>query len=142
MYGANASMVAAMLTPLARRVISRIRCLNRSKAFDAITRWTSGPVVKAESEKLSFLRSRHRTLRLIHLELEPLRDESRNAFHHPLPRQFAANVDITVVRVSNEAVAPMLHLPVEFVEHEVTEQWRKRTSLRSSFYAWACLLYT
>src|ERR1019366_6459081 len=46
MYGANASMVAAMLTPLARRVISRIRCLNRSKAFDAITRWTSGPVVK------------------------------------------------------------------------------------------------
>jgi hypothetical protein len=46
MYGANASMVASLLTPLARRVISRIRRLNRSKACDAITRWTFGPVVK------------------------------------------------------------------------------------------------
>jgi hypothetical protein len=35
-----------MLTPLARRVISRIRRLNRSKAFGATTRLTSGPAVK------------------------------------------------------------------------------------------------
>ena len=35
-----------MLTPFARRVISRIRCLNRSKTFGAITRLTSGPAVK------------------------------------------------------------------------------------------------
>src|SRR5262249_35180068 len=76
-----------------------------------------------------------RTLRLIHLELEPLRDELGNALHHPLPRSLAANVDITVVRVSNEAMTPALQLPVEFVEHEVTEQWRKRTSLWSPFHA-------
>jgi hypothetical protein len=36
----------SMLTPLARRVISRIRRLNRSKALRAITRLTSGPTVK------------------------------------------------------------------------------------------------
>src|SRR5450759_5238679 len=35
-----------MLTPFARPVISRIRDLNRSKAFGAITRLTSGPAVK------------------------------------------------------------------------------------------------
>src|ERR1017187_1370588 len=90
---------------------------------------------KAEPEKLPFLRSCHRTLPLIYLEFELLRDESRNASHHPLPRPLAAHVDITVVRVANETMAPALQLPVEFVEHEVTEQWRKWTSLRSPFHA-------
>jgi hypothetical protein len=46
MYGANSSIVVSMLTPLARRVISRIRSLNRTRAFGAITRLTSGPTVK------------------------------------------------------------------------------------------------
>ena len=35
-----------MLTPLAFRVISRIRCLNRSRDFGAIVRLMSGPAVK------------------------------------------------------------------------------------------------
>src|SRR6266566_7688954 len=35
-----------MLTPLALRVISRIRCLNRSSDFGAIVRLMSGPAVK------------------------------------------------------------------------------------------------
>src|SRR2546425_1849857 len=52
--------------------MSRIRCLNPSKAFG--------------------VRSRHRTLRRVYLELEPLRDESRNALHHPLTCTLAANV--------------------------------------------------
>src|SRR5665213_408613 len=47
---------------------------------------------EAESEKLPFLRPRHRALCLIHLELERLRDELRNASHPLLPRPFAANV--------------------------------------------------
>src|SRR5271169_1442860 len=83
---------------------------------------------------LPLLRSCHRTLRLIHLELELLRDESRNALHHPLTRPLAADVDIAVVRVTNKAMSPALQLPVEFVEHEVAEQWRKWTSLRSPFH--------
>src|SRR6202521_5006720 len=92
---------------------------------------------KAEPEKLPFLRSCHRTLRLIYLELELLGDEARDAFHHPLTRAFAANVNVTVVRIANKAVSAALQFAVEFVEHEVTEQWRKRTSLRSSFHAGA-----
>jgi hypothetical protein len=35
-----------MLTPFARRVISRIRRLKRAKAFGAIARLTTGPSVK------------------------------------------------------------------------------------------------
>jgi hypothetical protein len=74
---------------------------------------------KAESEKLSLLRSRYCALCLIHLESELLCDESRNALHHPLPRPFAANVEITIIRISNVSMSPALQLPVEFVEHEI-----------------------
>src|ERR1700704_2558269 len=90
---------------------------------------------KAEPEELPFLRSCHRTLRLIYLKLELLREEARDALHHPLTRAFAANVNVTVVRIANITVSPVLQLAVEFVEHEVTQQWRKRASLRSSFHA-------
>src|SRR4029077_12048600 len=90
---------------------------------------------EAEPEELPFLRSCHRTLRLVYLELELLCDEARDALHHPLTRAFAANIDVTVVRITNEAVFPVLQLAVEFVEPEITEQWRKRSSLRSSFHA-------
>src|SRR6185437_9691154 len=106
-----------------------IQCLRRDDAPDLRTG------AEAEPEKLPFLRSRHRALCLIHLEPELLRDELRNALHHPLPRPFAANVDITVIRISNEAMPPALQLPVEFVEHEVAEQWRKWSPLRSPFHA-------
>src|SRR5713101_5159086 len=76
MYGASSSIVVSMLTPFARRVISRTRRLNRSKAFGAITRLTSGPAVKLNPRNF---RACGRTLRLIHLELELLRDELRDA---------------------------------------------------------------
>src|SRR4029077_9049828 len=92
---------------------------------------------EAEPEELPFLRSCHRTLRLVYLELELLCYEARNALHHPLTRAFAANVDVTVVRITNKAMSTALRLAVEFVEHEVTQQWRKRPSLRSSFHVWA-----
>src|ERR1700694_2640564 len=110
-------------------LLKPIQGLRRNHALDLRTSR------KAEPEKLPLLRSRHRTLRLIYLELELLCDESRDALHHPLPRPLAANVDIAVIRISNEAMAPALQLPVEFVEHEVTEQWRKWTPLWSPFHA-------
>src|SRR5262245_50345718 len=39
---------------------------------------------ETESEKLPLLRSRHRTLLVVHLELESLCDEARDTVHHPL----------------------------------------------------------
>src|SRR5207302_5662749 len=53
----------------------------------------------------------------------------------PFTRPLAADVDIAVVRITNKAMSPALQLPVEFVEHEVTEQWRKWSPLRSPFHA-------
>src|SRR5712672_1923809 len=123
-----------MLTPLALRnvpdsLLEPFPRFRRNRALDVRTSR------EAEPEELPFLRSCHRTLRLIYLELELLCDESRDALHHPLTRAFAANVNVTVVRITNEAVSSALQLAVEFVEHEVTKQWRKRSSLRSPFHA-------
>src|SRR6266700_7815380 len=101
-------MVVLMLTPLACRVISRIRRLNRSKTFGAMTRLSSGPGSKAEPEKLSLLWSCHCALRLIYLELEFVRDESRNALHHSLTGLLAAHVDVAVIGVAGIAVSAML----------------------------------
>ena len=119
MYGANASIVVFMLTPLARRVISRIRRLNRSSAFGAMTRLTSGPALKLNPRNFRSCGRATALFASFTFEPELLRDELRNALHHPLPRPFAANVNITVIRISNESVPPVLQLPVEFVEHEV-----------------------
>src|SRR5258705_553966 len=113
---------------------SPLEPLQRVRRDRALDVWTSR---ETEPEELPFLRSCHRTLGLVYLELELLCDEARNALHHPLTRAFAANVDVTVVRITNKAVSAALQLAVEFIEHEVTQQWRKRSSLRSSFHAGA-----
>ena len=42
----SSSIVVLMLTPFAFRVISRIRCLKRSRDFGAIVRLMPGPAVK------------------------------------------------------------------------------------------------
>src|SRR6266571_870511 len=109
------------------------------KALDSLRRDrppNHGTVGDTESKKLPLLRPRYRALLLVHLELKLLHDESRDALHHPLTRLFAADIDVAVVRVSHKAMSTALQFPVEFVEHEVAEQWRKRTSLRSPFHAW------
>ena len=54
-----------MPTPFARRAISRIRRLNRSKAFGAMTRLTSGPAVKLNPERSYGFR----TFRILELAL-------------------------------------------------------------------------
>src|SRR5262249_11728822 len=58
---------------------------------------------EAEPEKLPFLRSRHSALRLIYLEPKRLRDESRDAFHHALPRPLTLHIDIAIIGIANKA---------------------------------------
>jgi hypothetical protein len=59
----------------------------------------------------------------------------RDALHHPSTRAFAANVNVTVVWIANEAVSALLQFAVEFIEHEVTKQWAKAAPLRGAFHA-------
>src|SRR5262249_40263844 len=85
---------------------------------------------KAEAQKLPFPWPCHRTLLLVHLALELRRDESRNAGHHALPRPSAANVDIAIIRIPREPEASPLQLPVELIEHDITQQGRQWSALR------------
>src|SRR5437867_1167618 len=73
------------------------------------------PAREAKSQELPLLRFRHRTFRLVHLELQLFADESLHALHHPLPCPLAAYVDVTVVRISHETVAASLQLPVQII---------------------------
>jgi hypothetical protein len=56
-YGASSFIIVSTLTPLVLRATSRVRRLNRSTAFGAIVRLTRVDRLKAEREKLPFLRS-------------------------------------------------------------------------------------
>src|SRR5262250_1751563 len=113
-----------MLTPFARRVISRIRCLKRSKAFGAMVRLISGPSLKLNPRNF---RCCGRATALFASFTLSLSFFVMNRFTllslvvHP----FAANADVAVVRVSNKAKTTALQLRVEFVEHEMAEQRRK-----------------
>ncbi len=72
---------------------------------DALDLWTRA---EAKSEDLPLLRSCHRTLCLIHLELELVCDESRDALHHPLTGPLAAHVDVAIIRVAEVAMSASL----------------------------------
>jgi len=70
----------------------------------------------------------HRTLLLVHLELELGGDESRKALHHPFPGSAAANVNVAIVRIPRKPKFASLQLSIELVEYDVTEQGRQYSS--------------
>ena len=49
-----------------------------------------------------------------------------------LSRSFAADVDVTIVGVTHKVVTAPLQLSIQFVQHQITEQRRKRTALGRS----------
>jgi hypothetical protein len=97
-------------------MLKPFQTFGRNRAHDLRT------VGKAEPEKLPLLRSRRCALRLIHLEFELVRNESRNAFHYPLTRSLAAHVDIAGPRTymrNGEFI-------VQRIEQKNLPQWQKR----------------
>ena len=90
------------------------------KRPELYVRLMSGPAVKLNPRNFRSCGRATALFALVYLEFELLCDEARDALHHPLTRAFAANVNVTVVRIANKAVSPALQLLVEFVEHEVT----------------------
>jgi len=85
--------------PSSLEPIQSLRC------NDSLDVWAS---CKAETEKLPLLRSCHGTLGLIYLELKFVRDESRNALHHPPTCPLAVHVDIAIIRETNVAMPAAL----------------------------------
>src|SRR5213593_526082 len=88
---------------------------------------------QTEAEKVPFLRPSDGALHLVHLQPQSAFDETDEARHHTESRPLAADVDVGVVGIPDEAVAAPGEFPIELVQHDVTEQWRKRTPLRGPF---------
>src|SRR5208337_1959384 len=88
-----------------------------------------------EAKEGAFPRTTNGTLCRIHLKLQPRLDETGDARHHPSTSLFAADIDITVVRVTYEPVATPLKLTIQLVQHQIREQRGERTALRRTLQA-------
>src|SRR5207245_3845233 len=88
------------------------------------------PDEEAEAQQGPLRRRGNRRFATVDAQLEPLLDVPRDARHDPLPRPLTRDVHAHVVGVTDEAVAALLQLPVEVVQHDVREQRRARRALR------------
>src|SRR5207237_519838 len=86
----------------------------------------------AEPQKLPPERTVHRTLRLVHRQLQLRLQVAGYGSHHPLPCPLAPNVDIAVVGVPAECQPPTLQLLVQVIQKDVRQQRGERAALGSS----------
>src|SRR3990170_386922 len=86
-------------------------------------------------EELAVPRTIHRTLVPVHLQAQPLLQEPGDRLHHPFPGCLRLHVDVTVVSIPAEAVAPPFQLLIQIVQQDVGEQRRQRAALRGPFFA-------
>jgi hypothetical protein len=77
------------------------------------------PVRKAKPEELPLPWSCYSTLLPVYPQLEFAFEESYQSPHQALARSLTADIDITVVRVSNKTVSSSLQLPVKLIENEI-----------------------
>src|ERR1700694_4687760 len=76
-------------------------------------------ILDREAEERPVPRSGDGTLLRVDLQLEASFDEAGQARHDPPAGLFAADVDVTVIRVSHEPVAAAPKLAIQFIPHEV-----------------------
>src|SRR5258708_22874377 len=85
------------------------------QAFHGLGRYThpdrSVPLEEAKAQKLALPGSRHRTLLLVHFQLELLFQKLPDTVQHSLARPRALHVYIAVLRVPHEPVTPTPQLP-------------------------------
>src|SRR3990170_3801510 len=85
-------------------------------------------------EELAIPRTIHRTLVPIDLQTKPLLQVPGDRLHHPFPGCLRLHVDVTVVSIPAEAVAPPFQLLIQIVQQDVGEQRRQRAALRGSLF--------
>src|SRR3954447_16117187 len=91
------------------------------------------PACEAEAQELADARLGNRALGLVDLQLEALFEELLDAGHHPLAGLSTAHIDVAVIGVAHEAVAALLQLLVQHIQHQVRQQRRERAALRRTF---------
>ena len=114
-----------------RRVSSR--SFARSRCSDLVSdpdQHLSFAAKEAEPQKLPLNSSCHRTLLLVHPQLQLLLQKLTHAAHHPLTRPLCLDVDVAIVCVADEPVPSPLQLLVQVIQHDVGQQWRERSALR------------
>src|SRR5438477_1924653 len=92
-------------------------------------------ILDREAEERPVPRPSDGALLRVDLQLQTSFDEAGQARHDPLTSLFAADVDVTVIRVSHKPVAATLELAIQLIQHEVREQGREWTALRRPFSA-------
>jgi hypothetical protein len=91
------------------------------------------PVVRdAKAQELPLLRSSYCALRFVYLQPKLSGQEPAYTGHNSRPSAVTVDINVTVVRVAAEPMASPRKFLVEVVKHQVAQQWRKRTPLRSS----------
>src|SRR5215831_5131416 len=86
-----------------------------------------------EAKERPLPRSGDGTLLRVDLKLEAAFDEVGQACHDPSACLFAADIDVTVIRVPHEPVAAPLKFVIKLIQDEIREQRRKRPALRGPF---------
>ena len=78
----------------------------------------------AKPQKLASPGAVNFALGFIDLQFELAGNELADTVHYAKSRPLAANIDVAVVGIPNEAVTSSLKLPVKFVKNYVRQQWR------------------
>ncbi len=79
---------------------------------------------KDKPQELAFLGSGYGAFALVHLQSQPLLQEGFHRVHDALSRTFATHVDVTIVRVADEAMPALFQVPVPLVQENVGQQAR------------------
>src|ERR1022692_3700297 len=135
--------MVSMLMPRVRRVRIRIRASNRDFALGAIRRFGCLPFVKLNPRNF---RSHGRATALFSrftfslslpsrsLVSPPIsRWESCEPSHQSLARSPTADINVAIIRVTNEAMPSSLQLAVELIKDKIRQQRRKRSTLWRTF---------
>src|SRR5271157_4087981 len=129
MYGFSSLINCCRPNPRVRRVMSRIRPLNLSRAFGAMRR----SLPSFEMLNPRNFRSPGRATALfasLTLSRSLLVKNRLTEGHDPLAGTTAANIDVAVVGIPAKAVTASGQFFVEVVKHEIAKDGRKRAALR------------
>ena len=74
------------------------------------------------------------TFGFIDLELKSLGNEATDTLFHSACGSIAANIDDTIVSVSNKTEPSTFQLFVKFIKDHIRQQWRKWTPLRDTLF--------
>ena len=86
----------------------------------------------AETQELALLGPSHGALGHVDLQPQSSGQEVADAAHDAVAGAMAANVDVAVIGIATESMAAPFQFLVQFVEHQIAQQWGERAALRSA----------